>query len=303
MKRWRHNIENFALFCLAISLRLLPRFVSLCIGESLATLVYHLGVRTAVTQENLTQAFPSLDQRRIRQIARSCYRHFGALMADFARLPRLSRKNLFDLVEIEGLNVLDAAEAAGRGGIVLSGHIGNWELMGASVAVLGYPVSYVVTRQENELVEHQMDHLRRCAGIEIIKRREAAKGVLKALRENRLVAILSDQDAHEAGAFVPFFGRMASTPRGAAIFALRTGAALIFAESYRQGRGKLKIILELIRMDGLPANRDEAVYELVRRFTARLEEAVRRHPEQWFWMHRRWKSKPPNDLPPFSAGG
>ncbi|HEX7344648.1 MAG TPA: lysophospholipid acyltransferase family protein, partial [bacterium] len=259
-------------------------------------------VRTAVARDNLTQAFPSLDQRRIRQIAHGCYRHFGALMAEFARLPRLSRKNLFDLVDLEGLNVLDAARAAGRGGIVVSGHFGNWELMGASVAVLGYPVSYVVTRQENELVERQMDHLRRRASIDLIKRRDATKGVLKALRENRLVAILSDQDAHEAGAFVPFFGRVASTPRGAAIFALRTGAALIFAESYRQGRGKLKIILELIRMNDLSADHGEAVHELVRRFTARLEEAVRQHPEQWFWMHRRWKTKPPENMP-FSSEG
>jgi len=188
---------------------------------------------------------------------------------------------------------MDQARAAGAGVVVVSGHFGNWELMGASIAILGYPASYVVTRQENELVERQMDNLRRSAGIEIIKRRDAAKGVLKALKQNRLVAILSDQDAHEAGAFVPFFGRPASTPRGAALFALRTGAALIFAESYRQGLGRLRVVFDRIPMQDLPAERDAAVFELVRRFTARLEDAVRRHPQQWFWMHRRWKTRPP----------
>jgi len=303
MKQWRHTLENFALSCLSVAFRRLPRFISIRIGESLAGLVYLLGLRVAVAKDNLAHAFPDLDQRQIQKIARGCFRHFGALLAEFARLPLVKRENLFDLVEIEASQVLDQARAAGRGGIVVSGHFGNWELMGASIAILGYPVSYVVTRQENELVERQMDKLRRGEGIEIIKRRDATKGVLRALRQNRVVAILSDQDAHEAGAFVPFFGRPASTPRGAALFALRAGAALIFVESYRQGLGKLRVIFERIRTDDLPPDRDAAVYELVRRFTARLEEAVRRHPEQWFWMHRRWKTRPPNDLPPFSEGG
>jgi len=303
MKRWRHTLENFTLSCFGTVFRRLPRSFSIRLGESLAGLVYRLGIRVAVTQDNLEHAFPDLDQRQLRKIARACYRHFGALLAEFARLPLVKRDNLLDLVEIVDAHILDQAHAAGAGVVVVSGHLGNWELMGASIANLGYPASYVVTRQENELVERQMDDLRRGEGIEIIKRRDAAKGVLRALRQNRVVAILSDQDAHEAGAFVPFFGRPASTPRGAALFALRTGAALIFAESCRQDLGKLRVIFERIRTDDLPQDRDAAVYELVRRFTARLEDAVRRHPEQWFWMHRRWKTRPPNDLPPFSEGG
>ena len=302
MKQWRHGLENFALSGLGIAFRRLPRSISIRLGESLAGLVYLLGIRVPVTKDNLAQAFPDLDPGQIQKIACGCYRHFGALLAEFARLPLIKRENLSDLVEIEGLQVMNQARAEGRGVIVVSGHLGNWELMGAAFAILGYPVSYVVTRQENELVERQMDNLRRGAGTEIIKRRDAAKGVLKALRQNCLVAILSDQDAHEAGAFVPFFGRPASTPRGAALFALRTGAALIFAESYRQGLGRLRVIFERIPVNDLPADRDAAVHELVRRFTARLEKAVRRHPQQWFWMHRRWKTSPPGPPSPLSQG-
>jgi KDO2-lipid IV(A) lauroyltransferase len=289
----RHSIEFHALQFLARLLRLLPRTASLAVGESLGHLVYLLKIRTDVTRDNLRRAFPEQSVEEIEGIVLGCYKHFGALLAEFARLPLLRRENLDDFVETDDRSVLDESQARGKGGIVVSGHLGNWELMGASTALLGYPVSYVVTDQQNPKVDRFMDQLRETAGICIIKRRDAIKGVIKAMKNNELVAILSDQDAHEAGAFVPFFGRPASTPRGAATFALRTDADLIFVESYRQDRGKLKVIHEFMSLEDLPEDRDAAVHELTRRITARLEEAVRRHPEQWFWMHRRWKTSPP----------
>ncbi len=292
MRHWRHKLEEQILLFLGFLLRSLPRSVSLALGEALGNLVFLAGIRRKVAIENLSRAFPQWSGSRVRDTAERCYRHFGALLAEFSRLPLLNKSVLEELVEFEGMEVLDQARAQGRGGIVVSGHLGNWELMGASVAVSGYPVAYVVTGQENQLVEHLMDQLRQSTGAHIIKRHEAAKAILKALHANQIVAMLSDQDAHEAGAFVPFFGRLASTPRGAAIFSLRSGAPIIFVESYRQRKGKLRIILELLDQKDLPGNREGAAFELTRRFTARLEEAIRRHPEQWFWMHRRWKSTP-----------
>ncbi|MCX6639352.1 MAG: lysophospholipid acyltransferase family protein [bacterium] len=293
MSRIRKSIELTGLRCLAQLFRSLPRNISLSCGATLGSLVFRLGIRRQVTLDNLSFAFPGIAPKDQYLLAKRCYRHFGALMVEFARLSDLNSKNVQNLVEIAGLEVLDEALQKGKGGIVASGHLGNWELMGAAAAVLGYPVAYVVTHQENELVEDYMDQLRSGAGIRIIKREHALKGVLGALRDNNLIAILSDQDAHEAGAFVPFFGRLASTPRGAATFALRAGAALIFAESFRRGADRLKVIFELIPMEGLPPDPEAAIVEVTRRITTRLEEAVRRHPEQWFWMHRRWKTPPP----------
>lgn len=289
----RHSIEAFFLRLLGKLFRMLPRTASLKIGETLGNLVYRLGIRTDVTRDNLRRAYPEFDSERIEETVKGCYRHFGALLAEFARLPLLRKENVDDLVESDDRDVLDQSQARGRGGIVVSGHLGNWELMGASTTVLGYPVSYIVTDQQNPRVDRLMDQLRESAGAKILKRKDAVKNVIKALRNNEIVAILIDQDAHEAGAFIPFFGRLASTPRGAATFALRTGADLIFVESYRQGNSKLRVIHEFVSRENLPDDRNEAVIELTRRFTARLEEAVRRHPEQWFWMHRRWKTMPP----------
>jgi Kdo2-lipid IVA lauroyltransferase/acyltransferase len=291
MSHFQHRIEAATLSALGWVLRTLPRSAALSTGELLGELVFRFNLRVDVATENLTAAFPDLTPPEIRRITRRCYRHFGALLAEFSRIPLLHPALARELVEVEGYGVLDEALSRGNGAVVVTGHLGNWELMGASGAVLGYPVNYVVTGQQNELVEQMMDELRRSAGVGIIKRRDALKQVIKTLRGNGLVAIVSDQDAHEAGAFVPFFGRLASTPRGAAIFCQRTGAALIFGESYRQGRGRLKVIYEFLDQTNLPADREDAITELVRRYTARLETAVRRHPEQWFWMHRRWKTK------------
>ncbi|TKJ41756.1 hypothetical protein CEE37_04085 [candidate division LCP-89 bacterium B3_LCP] len=288
----RHNLESILLRSIAAFMRFLSRNASIRLGELLGDVVYRIGIRTDVTRDNLRRAFPEKSPEEIEDIVRNCYRHFGAVLSEFARLPLLRKQNVPNLVETDDRHVLDEALKAGKGGIVVSGHLGNWELMGASSSVLGLPVNYVVTDQQNPNVTVFMDQLRQSSGVKIIKRRDAIKGVLKAMKNNELVAILSDQDAHEAGAFVPFFGRLASTPRGAAMFSLRTGAPLIFVESYRQGMGRLKVIHEFISDKDLPLDRDDAIGELTHRFTARLEEAVRCHPEQWFWMHRRWKSSP-----------
>jgi KDO2-lipid IV(A) lauroyltransferase len=294
MNPWRELFEEKLLRFIAWILRRFPHRLSLWTGRCLGSFVYRLGVRTDVALSNLSRAFPEKEPKEIEVMAHSCYRHFGAVLSEFARLPMLNKQNVDRYVRFINPEILDKCLQEGRGGIVVSGHFGNWELMGAAVAIKRYPVSYVVTTQRNKRVEKLMDRIREGVGVQIIKRRQAIKGVIKALRENRLVAILSDQDTHEAGVFVPFFGRPASTPKGAAMFSLRTGAPVVFAESYRNDDGKLVVHLERLGREDLPEDHDEAILELTKRYTFRLEQAIRRHPEQWFWMHRRWKTKPPD---------
>jgi KDO2-lipid IV(A) lauroyltransferase len=241
-----------------------------------------------VTRQNLARAFPGLPERALRELSARIYRHFGRIAASFVELPHLSRADLEHWITIDGWDVLDAALSEGKGAIVYSGHLGNWEIMGCLVARCGYPVTFVVTAQTNRLVEDLMDRYRMAAGVRIVKRHGAAKGVFTALRENRIVAILMDQDARDDGAFVPFFGQPASTPRGAAVFHLRTGAPLIFARSQRLPGERLRI--RLTRTDVPNIAQADA---LTAYMTAQLEAAIRETPEQWFWMHRRWKTRPP----------
>lgn len=269
---------------------ILPRRVSGAMGATLGQLVYCIGIRRRVTKENLRRAFPSLPPRAIRQVARRAYRHFGRVGISFAWLPRVSARALDRWIFVKNRQIFDEALRKGKGAIFVSGHFGNWELMGAIIAALGYPVTYVVTTQRNKRIEVLMDRLRESAGAQIVKVHEGVRGVLTALKQNRLVAILIDQDAHEAGAFVPFFGRPASTPKGAAIFHLKTGSPLIFARSQRISGERCVIHLEELDTTTLEPRDAEMITALA---TSKLEQAIRENPEQWFWMHRRWKTRPP----------
>lgn len=283
-----HYIQYLAIRVLFALFSLLPRRVRGVIGVALGWLGYQLGLRKGVVLQNLRTAFPTLPHAGQATVARRCFEHFGTVATSLSLTARISQEDIGEWIFPEGLECMDQAVAGGKGGIVVSGHLGNWEIVGATCARRGYPVSFVVTTQRNKLVQEWLDNVRRNAGVEIIPRKQAIKGVLSALQRNRVVAILIDQDAHEDGVFVPFFGKLSSTPRGPAVFHLRTKAPLIFMSSYRLPGEKYRFKLENI---DIPEGADQE--QIMGLLTSKLEQAVRLAPEQWFWMHKRWKTPPP----------
>ena len=292
MNPFRAKFELFVVRAIEALFRMLPLRASRAVGAGLGALVGALGIRKKVALEQLAFALPELSDAERLHIANGMYRSFGRTLAEFARLPLLTPENISSQMEFHGLDVMRAAIAEGKGIIGVSGHLGNWEWMGAGTALSGIPLTYIVASQSNKLVEERMDTLRKGCGIEIVNRNDnAAKGTLRALRNGRLVAILCDQDAHSEGVFVPFFGRLASTPRGAMVFALRTGAPVIFNEGVRIGQN-FQMTYERMDLSGLPEEHEAAVTEGMKRITARLEQSIRAHHEQWLWLHRRWKTRP-----------
>ncbi|MCB9366780.1 MAG: lysophospholipid acyltransferase family protein [Calditrichaeota bacterium] len=289
--RFSHWLQYAALRGFIAFVGVLPRRVRGAIGTGLGRLAYSLGIRKRVVFQNLNTAFPGIPQKGLQDTARRCFEHFGHVAVSLAELPKLSREALNDWVFMEGLEGLDRAVAGGNGGLVISGHLGNWEVIGAMAARLGYPVSFVVTTQRNKLVENWLNRLREQCGVEIIQRKDALRGVLSALKRNRVVAILIDQDAHQEGVFVPFFGKLSSTPRGPAVFHLRTGAPLIFMASSRIPGERY-----CCQMHHVTVAEGAGQEEIMATLTAKLEEQIRRTPEQWFWMHKRWKTLPPASL-------
>lgn len=283
-----HYIQYYAIRALFALFGLLPRRVRGGIGVSLGWAGYWLGIRKSVVLQNLTMAFPTLPLKGKEAVARRCFEHFGTVATSLSLTSEIKREDIGKWLFPKGLECMDQAVAAGKGGIVVSGHLGNWEIVGATCARLGYPVSFVVTTQRNKLVQEWLDKVRQDAGVEIIPRKHAIKGVLSALQRNRIVAILIDQDAHEDGVFVHFFGRLSSTPRGPAVFHLRTGAPLIFMSSYRLPNERYRFKLENVNISP-----EAGQQEIMALLTSKLEQAVRVAPEQWFWMHKRWKTPPP----------
>ena len=274
-----------------------PRRAALPMGAALGTLLERLGIRAKVARANLAIAFPDRSPEEREAILHAHYRELGRVASEYASLPELVRAPRGEVVaEVTGLEHLERAQREGRGLLLMTGHFGNFELLGAWLGRI-HPVDFVVKPLSNPRVDRWLDDLRARAGVGRIPIGAGARGIFKSLRANRWVAMLGDQDARSAGVFVPFFGRPTSTPRGPADVALRTGAPLVMGFPIRGADGRHRIGLEPPL--ALPEGRDEpAVIELTARHTARLESWVRAHPDHWLWLHRRWKTRPP-----VAAGG
>ena len=262
----------------------LPRSGAMAVGRGIGRAAHALGVRRDVVERQIAEAFPDRPAAWVRATARDCYRHFGAELAELARA-RSER-----LVERTAggdrlLAVWEEATASGRGGLIVTGHLGNWELAGAAVAAHGVPISAVVKAQRNPRVDRHLAELRRGLGVEPILMHRAGRGVADALERGRAVALVADQDALSRGVFVPFLGRPASTFRGPAALALRHEVPLLFGVMVREGEG-WRMIVERVETRG----RDER--SLTAAWVRRLEREVRERPGQYFWFHRRWKTRP-----------
>lgn len=257
-------------------------------------------VRRELVESNIRLAFPEKDADWHRRVARESYRHLGREALAMVALGARSADEIRERTPFTGLDELHRALALGRGAVMVTGHFGNWEIAAASLAVRGIPFDGVVQRQRNPLVDRDIRAVRERLGVRIIDRRHASKLVPPALGAGRAVGFVADQDAGRHGVFVPFFGRPASTHRGAALFALRARAPLFVGVGVRRDDATYDCRIEEVVVDR-DGSVDDVVLRLTAAFTARLEAYVRSAPEQYFWLHRRWKTPPPTE-PDASAG-
>ena len=269
------------------------------IGERIGVLGYRpFGIRRAVVERQVGAAFPGLTEPEVARIARASYASLGRTTIETALLPTYSREEVIELVErTDGWEHVEQALAQGRGLMVVTGHLGNWELGGSYVAARGIPLEAVARRMENPLFDAYLNETRRRIGMTVIHDADAVRRVPRAMREHHAVAFLVDQGAVGlASTWVPFFGRYAKTPRGPAVFALRLKTPLLFACSLRQPDGRFVIHFEPVPVE-TTGTLDADVDRIVASYTSTLERWVRRAPEQYFWHHRRWKHQRPGTPP------
>jgi KDO2-lipid IV(A) lauroyltransferase len=296
LKRVQHFLEYVLLRIAVGVLTHIPAHVAGRVGAALGRLGYSpLRIRRAVVEDNLLQAFPEKDQAWRDAIARKAYEHLGRETLAMLRLSRLDHD---EILRQTGFSDPDNADALyrmkNRGAVIVVGHFGNWELGAATMATRGYPLDVIAQRQSNPWFDRYVVAARERLGVRVIERSRAPREGLRGLRNNRLVVFGADQNAGRSGVFVPFFGRLASTHRGAALMAIRTGAPIIMALPLRQPDGTYHTTVEIIEANPESiAGEPDAVMELLTaRFTARLEAAIREHPDQYLWHHRRWKTRP-----------
>jgi KDO2-lipid IV(A) lauroyltransferase len=294
-----HRAEYYAMRATIGGLRALSWDAACKFGERLGSLGYRpLGIRKHVVERQIAAAFPEMRRVAVQTLARDSYRHLGRTFIETALLDSLGTDGLQKLVEtVEGWEEIDDVMSKGRGAVLVTGHIGNWELAGAYVAARGIPLDAIVRGMANPLFDAYLNHTRQAMGMTIVHDSEAVRRTPRSLRAGRAVAFVADQGVMGlASTFVPFFGRPAKTPRGAAVFALRFNVPVVFVVALRQPNGRYRIVVERIEAPQT-GDRDRDIDAIVARFTQHLEKWVRAVPAQYFWQHRRWRRQPP-DTPP-----
>ncbi len=254
-----------------------------------------LRIRRTVVEQQIAASFPGFSPAKVAAVARGSYANLARTTIETTLLPAYTRAEIIDLVEAtEGWEVVEERLGRGKGLILISGHIGNWELGGAYLAARGLALDVIARHMGNPLVDRFLTQTREQIGMHVVHDEDAVRRVPRALREGGVVAFLVDQaTVGLASTWVSFFGRQAKTPRGPAVFALRLGSPIIFVAVIRQPNGRYRIAFEPV--DVAPTGEREAdVDQIVQAYTAALERWVRRVPEQYFWQHRRWKHQRPD---------
>jgi KDO2-lipid IV(A) lauroyltransferase len=296
--RARSRVRNSVEYILALSVLKSLEWAPLPVAHALARGYTRLLDRAIprlrrVAYRNLAMALPELDERQRAAITDGIFRSIARILVAFARFPAIRKETAGRWIRCEGLEHVEKARRAGRGILFATAHMGNWELSAYAHGLLTEPMSVVARPLDNPLIDRLVERRRALAGNRVVMKKDFARVILKALAANESVGILIDQNASpENGCFVDFFGVKACASTGLAKLAAHSGAAVIpgFALwSEAEGRYILRFY-PAVPMSG-DAARDTQAFE------SKLEEVIRAHPDQWLWIHRRWKTRPEGEPP------
>ena len=250
-----------------------------------------------VGRHNLLMAFPDLEGRRREEILRGVYRNLGYQLAEFCQMPRYTADQARTFIRYDGLEHYLGAQKRGSGVLVLTGHLGAWELSSFFHSLMGWPMDMVIRRLDNSLVDAFVNRIRCLHGNHVIHKDDFARGLIAQMRAGATVGILMDTNmTPPQGVFVPFFGVPACTASGMARIARKTGAAVVPGFLLWE-EGESKYVLRFgpeLKLDRTEDAEADAVTNTAR-LTRVIEDYVRQYPEQWLWMHRRWKTRPPGE--------
>ena len=294
----RERVEFALVWLFVHGVRILPRRGARGVGEFIGWLAFlGLGRLRVVGERNLRLAFPETLESERNRILRAEYRNLGHLLAEFCLMPDYSADQASEFIRYEGLENYLQARDRGKGVLVLTGHLGAWELSSFYHSLMGMPMGMVIRRLDNPLVDAFVNRIRCLHGNRVIPKDDFARGLIASMRAGETVGILMDTNmTPPQGVFVPFFGVQACTASAMARISLRTGAAvlpgfLLWEKSEK--RYVLRFGAELGLVNTGEVEQDAIANTAA--FTMVLEEYIRRYPEQWLWMHRRWKTRPPGE--------
>ncbi|WP_263357826.1 lysophospholipid acyltransferase family protein [Acidicapsa ligni] len=299
----QNSLEFMLVWCVARGLGWLPRTVARAIGAVLGRVAYlMLGRLRRTGLRNLQLAMPQMPQTEREEILRRMYRNLGWQLAEFCRMERYTRANTADLIHYEGLENFLSAEAAGNGVLVLTGHLGAWELSSFYHSLMGHPMGMVIRRLDNRALDGFVNGIRCMHGNRVLHKDDFARGLLTAMRQGETVGILMDTNmTPPQGVFVDYFGTAACTASGLARVALKTGAAVVPGFLLWKAAERRYVLHFGERVEFEATDDPEAdILALTQKCTSVIEAWVRRYPDQWLWIHRRWKTRPAGEAPIYS---
>lgn len=296
----RHRLEYTPVWLLANLIRWMPRPLAHALGISLAMLIYLLHARLRrVGLRNLDLAFPAKSQKEKKQILRGVFVSLGRQLGEFCLFPRYTKENYTRAAIYDGFQNFADAHARGKGVIFLTAHFGGWEVGSFVHSLIGHPLNIVIRQLDNPFLDRMVDRYRSLHGNRSFAKQDFARGLLSALRKGETVGVLMDTNmTPPQGEFVDFFGVPACTATGIARVALHTDASVLPAvtvwdSQLRKYRICIDPALKLVRT----GNTEADTIANTALFTKAIESYVARYPEQWLWVHRRWKTRPPGTPP------
>ncbi len=284
--------------CAVCIVQILSWAWALRLARGLAWLAYRLDRRhRLVAADNLRCAFPDLDEPALDRLVQASYLHLATMVVEMIRLPRiLNSSNRTAFVQHghpDDLARIRALVATGRPRLVLTGHFGNWEILGYVIGLAGFRGGVVARRLDNPYLDRFLAHFRRKTGLTLLDKSADYPRILEMLQQGIGLGIVGDQDAGPRGMFVNFFGRPASTFKSIALLSLEYNAPILVTGAAHVGSPmRYRVYLEDVILPEEYADRPDAARAITQRYTDALERMVRRHPEQYFWLHRRWKNQP-----------
>jgi KDO2-lipid IV(A) lauroyltransferase len=296
----RERLEYVAALVALKFFAILPRMAARRVAARLAMFLFQINPKwRRAALINLRLAFPEWSEVERERTVTLMVRNLGWLAAEFAQLPRMTRENVEEVMVQDGFENFLAAEAKGRGVLFLTGHFGAWELTPFAHALYHKPLHFLVRPVKNARVDELVNRFRGLCGNRPIEKNESVRAVLRVLRDGGTVGILADQNTTPAEAvFVNFFGVPAATTSGLARLARRTGAAVLPAHSYWDASLGKYVLRYEPAVDFTQSDDEESdIFANTAMFNKILEGFIRRNPDQWFWVHRRWKNRPEGERP------
>ncbi len=292
--RLTYGLASLTLSLTGAVFRILPDAANRRLGRWIGLAGFRLSTRRReIALNNLKHAMgEELSSHQLETLARESFANLGIGLAEFFKFPSLDAEKLAELVEFTGEKNLKSALLEGKGVLVLSAHLGNWDLLAASLAAKGFPISLITKVSRSSALNSVWMGYREAAGIKIFISSGSMGGILRQLKSGGIVGFVLDQNAlREDGVFVPFFGKAACTLSSLAILARRTGAPVIPVYTFREG-GRHRVIVQGPIVTPDIEDRDLDVLKRTEAYSSWTEKVIREHPEQWTWLHDRWKTRP-----------